>query len=171
MSALVALWAVVTSTAPLLAPLVAGDPIPTWRQPVANAEKFGAPQIDLRDFYRGGPSSQQRVLVTFGASWCAPCKKELAALNAARDRLGSAKVIVVVADETPEGRASMVKWLTEELAVPFAVVVDELGILRRRYRAEALPAAFVADAQGRLVWAKAGYDEGSVEGIIALLTR
>lgn len=161
-----------TSTrAPTLPPLAVGELIPTWRQPVVNAARWGSPSVELRAFYERGARATERVVVTFGASWCAPCKAELAALSAARDTLAAldARVVVVVVDREAEGRDAMVRWLTKELDVPFGVVVDELGILARRYRAEALPASFVADANGVLAWSKSGYDAGTVDALLELL--
>jgi hypothetical protein len=49
------------------------------------------------------------------------------------------------------------------------VVADELGILARRPRAESLPASFVADANGQLVWSKSGYDAGTIAALFELL--
>lgn len=173
-SALLLLLAAVptSSVSARLPPLAIGETMPAWRQPVQNAARFGAESVDLRDFWAGGPRAQERPFVTFAASWCQPCLAELRALSAARAALEAARtrVIVVVADDDVAGRAKLVRHLVEELDVPFAVVVDELGILRRRYRAEQLPASFVADTAGRLVWATSGYDEATSAALLGLLT-
>lgn len=156
-----------------LAPLTPGAPIPRWKLAVENPAAWGADEVDLRAFYEGGDRVDEQLIVTFGASWCGPCKLELKALVELRPLLDEmrTRVAVVVADSEPEGRAAMVAWLKDELQVPFAVVADDLGLLARRYRTTELPASFVADRSGALIWAHAGWDDDTLPALLDLLRR
>lgn len=168
-----------SSIAPLLVGLLTsqlpalevGDEIPRWRLPVENPSAWGSEHVDLRAFFDGGDRHDEQVVVTFGASWCGPCKLELKALLELRSLLDEMRtqVVVVVADQEPEGRAAMVAWLKADLQVPFAIVADDMGLLARRYRTSELPASFVADRQGRLIWAHAGWSSETTPALLKTL--
>lgn len=168
-----------SSIAPLLVGLLTsqlpalevGDEIPRWRLPVENPSAWGSEHVDLRAFFDGGDRNDEQVVVTFGASWCGPCKLELKALLELRSLLDEMRtqVVVVVADQEPEGRAAMVAWLKADLQVPFAIVADDMGLLARRYRTSELPASFVADRQGRLIWAHAGWSSETTPALLKTL--
>jgi len=170
---------VTSSIAPLLVGLLTsqlpalevGDEIPRWRLPVENPSAWGSEHVDLRAFFDGGDRNDEQVVVTFGASWCGPCKLELKALLELRSLLDEMRtqVVVVVADQEPEGRAAMVAWLKADLQVPFAIVADDMGLLARRYRTSELPASFVADRQGRLIWAHAGWSSETTPALLKTL--
>ncbi|NJK89261.1 MAG: TlpA family protein disulfide reductase [Myxococcales bacterium] len=157
--------------APTLPPLVEGDLIPTFRLPVENAESWGSEVLDLREWYGVDRKRSEQLVVTFGASWCAPCRLELQELSRRQEELSKAstRVVVVVADREPQGRREMVLWLMEDLRAPFAIVTDEFGILARRFRAQDLPASYLASSSGRLIWVHTGWDASTVPELIGKL--
>ena len=93
-----------SSIAPLLVGLLTsqlpalevGDEIPRWRLPVENPSAWGSEHVDLRAFFDGGDRNDEQVVVTFGASWCGPCKLELKALLELRSLLDEMRTQVVV---------------------------------------------------------------------------
>ncbi len=127
--------------------------------------------MDLRQFFGRGSLADKQLVVTFSASWCRPCRKELRAMVAAEEELRGldAVVVIIVADKEADGRAEMVAYLTDELKVPFPIVLDEFGLLSRRFRASRLPATFVPDHRGRLVLVSNGFEDGSLDQLVGTL--
>jgi thiol-disulfide isomerase/thioredoxin len=147
------------AAAPTARRLKVGAEMPLWRYPVGTPDRWPAGTVNLHEWMHDGARRDERVLITFGASWCGPCKLELTELATLRDELEAHRttVFVVISDEDPEGQAAMLEWV--EANTPFAAVVDDLGMIRRRYRVEQLPAAFVPDGCGRVALVSHGYDD------------
>lgn len=145
--------------------LTTGEPAPAFRMKTINAEKSGVKLVDTKD-----PVKRARVL-TFGASWCEPCKRELAELKGRAAKLDAAgvKLVVVVTDAEPDGIEAMRRLTVDELALPFAVISDRLGILSRRYHAEKLPYVVVIGADGNVEWVHSGFEAGSIDALMGVL--
>lgn len=147
-------------------PLAVGDVMPKFRLKVANPELAAHPMVDLGAWF--GDKAASKVLVTFAASWCKPCRKELTDLHAAREALSKAgvRVVVVVSDAEEKGREEMLDWLRGELGSTFYLVADDWGIVRTRYRASELPATFIGAANGVLTDIRRGYDPKLVSTLL-----
>ena len=111
------------------------------------------------------------VGITFGASYCEPCKKELRILAAQTEAIRDAGSILlsVVIDKDPEGIEVMRKLLVDELNVTFPVLSDRFGILARRYKATTLPMMLVIGPDGTVVWVHTGYDKNAIRGFLSRL--
>lgn len=140
--------------------------MPTFTLTSTNARRSGVDVVDLRGWFAKGET--RRTLVSFAASWCKPCRREIRDLTQARTALENAdvRVVIVVADEEDAGRGAMIDWL-EEQRVPFPAVIDDFGLLTRRFRASALPAVFVADARGVLVDVAFGFEKENLRALVA----
>lgn len=117
----------------------------------------------------GAVDPKKAVLLSFAASYCEPCKKELAELSQLEPALRAKGVLtaVIVIDKDEEGIAKMKKLLLEELAVPMPVLSDRFSILARRYGAEKLPYVVLIGGDGAVRWIHAGYDKKALEGALA----
>lgn len=114
-------------------------------------EDLSGNQVKLSD-YRG-----KVVLLTFWATWCGPCKKEMPVLQkflaANRD-----KGVEVLAINT-EGYASRskIKPFLEKEGLDLKVVFKDDEQLSS-YSYAAIPALYVIDREGRVAHARTGYD-------------
>lgn len=141
--------------------LAVGTEAPAFSLKLMNAEKVGRRTLALADHVGRNPAEPRRgLLLSFAASYCAPCKKELADLARAEPewRKAGLATAVVVIDTEPAGIEAMRAFLLDQLALPFPVLSDRFGILARRYRAEALPYVVLIDSAGIVRWSHAGYD-------------
>jgi len=100
-------------------------------------------QVKLSDF-RGQP-----VLVNFWATWCAPCRAEMPAIEAAYRRHKD-RGFVVLAVNVGES-ASRVKSFVEQLGLTFPVALDSKGETALVYRVRAIPSSFFIDGNGVIV--------------------
>jgi thiol-disulfide isomerase/thioredoxin len=104
----------------------------------------GAP----RELTLGG----QVTVINFWASWCAPCKREAAQLEAFASSAGSPRVIGV---DTNDARASALAFI-RRYGVSFPNLSNPDGSISIAYAIPGLPTTIVVDAHGRIAALLAG---------------
>jgi len=88
------------------------------------------------------------VLVSFWATWCPPCRKEMPDLDALYGRF-SAKGLVVLGISDEE--ADKVSPFIREHKVSFPVMLDPGRKAHEAFVVEGIPKSFVYDREGKLV--------------------
>lgn len=87
------------------------------------------------------------TIVHFFATWCAPCREELAALDAlVRDSDAHRVKLLVIDTGEPEAR---VRRFFEQNPKSFAVALDPDRVAAKAWDVSILPSSFVFDAAGR----------------------
>lgn len=113
---------------------------------------------------------QKVVVITFFATWCEPCKKELIELNAIFNKYRQDRLIVLaISMDLPESR-SEVRSLAKKLALSYPVLLDDdfTAVELFNQRREA-PFTLVINIEGKNTWSHSGYvfgDEKILEKII-----
>jgi thiol-disulfide isomerase/thioredoxin len=137
-----------------------------------NPQACGLTALDLRRHVGARATDPRDVLVlSFGRSDCAPCRSELPELRELANRSSDSRVmfVFVILDESEEGRRSMIELAVEQLALPFPVIDDRESILARRFGITELPLTILVERSGKLVWKRAGYSQGNISELAALL--
>jgi len=88
------------------------------------------------------------VLVNFWATWCAPCREEMPAME--RLYLKHRERGFVLLAVSVDADASLVKPFLERLKLTFPVALDAKMDLANAYGVRALPASFLIDRDGYL---------------------
>jgi peroxiredoxin len=117
------------------------------------AETIVAPDVELPDL-SGRPARLRDfrgrvVLLNFWATWCAPCREEMPALQLLAQELGP-QGLTVVGVNVKEPR-SKVEAFVREHELRFPVLLDADGRVGQAYQVFALPATFIVDRRGSLV--------------------
>jgi thiol-disulfide isomerase/thioredoxin len=130
-----------------------------------------APDFSSRDAVTHQPvslSAQQGkvVVLTFWATWCAPCRKELPVLEGLQRKLGKDRLVVYAVPwhEPEQTYGSLVKAAR---AWQITLVDDKWGGIAAHYGIRAIPHLFLVGRDGRISAEHTGYGEGSVEQLVA----
>jgi thiol-disulfide isomerase/thioredoxin len=123
----------------------AGDPAPS----------FSLRDGEGRDFYLTdivGEKSKEKgngVILSFFASWCAPCRLELPIINSFVDEL-KGKGIKVVLVALKEDFDVIVPLLAELKVDKPVVLSDQYGKTAEKYQVRFLPTTFFIDSDGKV---------------------
>ena len=89
------------------------------------------------------------VLLNVWATWCAPCRKEMPALLALKQKLGGAKFDVVAVSTDRGGIEKPRKFLTEAGALELGLFIDGGGRLASTLGVIGMPTTLLIDANGK----------------------
>lgn len=88
------------------------------------------------------------VLVSFWATWCPPCRKEMGDLNAISMQYQSQMVVLSLTSEEP---MTVVRWFQGVPAYHGKVLLDSGAKVAKQFHVDGLPTTFVYDRDGKLV--------------------
>jgi len=157
-----------------------GQLAPTFRLPVYNAREAGLTAVGLDRYVGPEPAEPgtKVLLVSFMASWCGPCKKELPYLQQLHEkyRAQGLRILAISIDTEPEGQRQ-VEALVAAGKLTFPVLKDRFNIVARRWLGtkSPLPSLFVLRPDGTVSAVHRGYSQdgvgllrAEVEGALAL---
>ncbi len=115
-------------------------------------------RVVLKEYWE--QQGKRAVVLSFFATWCQPCKEDLKYLQELQGRWeGQGLQVLVVHTQDPSVKAEGVKKFLGELQVNLPVLLDEYGIIGKRYGVIALPCNVLIDREGTLRAKYLGYGE------------
>ncbi len=149
-----------------------GLPAPSFSLRTLNPEQAGTGFVAL-DRYVGAEAEDpdaRVVLISFFASWCEPCKKELPLL-VQLDRMYRAQGLRVlgVNIDREEPAIAAARKLVADAKVTYPVLSDRFNFLARRYLGDQapLPSIFVVRRDGTIARIERGYSKDASKFLLA----
>lgn len=124
-----------------------GDTAPDFTVEMLNGEKVTLSSL------RG-----KVVLLSFWATWCPPCRQELAHLQKGVIDVFAGSDLVVLPISRGEKRATVEAFINK-MNYKFDVGLDGNQSIYRKYATNYIPRSFVVDKSGKVVYVAVGYDE------------
>ena len=139
--------------------------------PSVDVKKLDGQTVNIADFGKLG----KPVVISFWATWCSPCKKELDAINEEYKEWHEKYGVEIVAISVDDARsAAKVKATVEQKGWPFTILLDSNQDFQHAMNIESVPHSFLLNAKGEIVWEHNGYtpgDEAELEEKIAELKK
>jgi len=134
------------------------------------------PDVTLRDIdgkevnVANLAKSGKPVIISFFATWCKPCMRELKAIDELyadwQDETG-VTMYIVSTDQAQD--AHKVKPLVNGNGWEYKVLLDPNGTLKRAMNVQSIPHLFIIDSKGKTVYNHVGYTDGDENEIVKYL--
>ena len=140
----------------LLAP---GTPAPSFSLPTLSGERVSL-SIYCGETLSKPFSNKVRhtMILSFWATYCKPCQKEIPELISFADKHKTDNVVVLCVSIDKEG-AAIVEPFVKEKNYSVQVLLDPYTKTAERYGVKSLPALFVIDTMGVIRYSSLGYDD------------
>jgi thiol-disulfide isomerase/thioredoxin len=109
------------------------------------------------------------VLLNLWATWCAPCRREMPALNALQKQLGSKNFEVVALSVDRKGLDASAAFLKETGADALGLYIDETTTSLTKLQTLGLPISLLIDRKGREIGRLLGPAEWNSAEALALM--
>ncbi|MCC6808933.1 MAG: redoxin domain-containing protein [Deltaproteobacteria bacterium] len=146
-----------------------GEEALPFRIRVLNADKAKIPTFDIQDAI--GPEAtvkKKMVLMSFFATYCEPCKKELPFLGALYNEFKEQGLqIVSVSIDKEEDKIKVATELATQHDLQYPVLTDRFQVVAKRYFISKLPCLYFIDANMKVAKVSIGYDDNAQKEILA----
>lgn len=125
--------------------------------PAVTVKKLDGSKISSATFSNDG----KPIIISFWATWCKPCKKELDAISENYSDWQKETGVKLIAVSIDDVRSSG-KVVTDVRSKgwEFEVYLDENSDLKRAMNVNNVPFTFLVDGKGNIVWSHNSYTEG-----------
>ncbi|MDH3651046.1 MAG: TlpA family protein disulfide reductase [Saprospiraceae bacterium] len=127
--------------------------------------------VQLEDFVKDG----RITILSFWATWCSPCKKELDAIADVYEDWQSAYDVELIAISVDNARAlARVKPMVAEKGWPYMILADPNQALMRALHFQSVPHTILLNQEREIIYSHSGYlpgDEQALEEEIQALVN
>ena len=122
------------------------------------APDFSASTLDGRTVSLADFRGKKKVVVSFWASWCGPCQLEMPGLTRFyhdnHTPSSDFEILAISIDEDFKDASDFAS--AQKINIP--VLLDSKQKIARSYDVDAIPALFVVDKDGKVIYGHVGYD-------------
>ncbi len=154
-----------------------GDDAPMFAGLLHDPEAAGMQRIDLSSLVGSEADADQAakaVLLSFFATWCKPCKKEMPFLQQLSTEYKEKGLRVLsVAIDKDEATWPEIAALVKTNKVTYPIVKDRYNLIARQYLGDktALPSVFIIDKDAKVAMVKQGYPNDAAEFLRAAVEK
>jgi cytochrome c biogenesis protein CcmG/thiol:disulfide interchange protein DsbE len=135
------------------------------------------PEITLKDINGKSVNTKNLthcgpIIISFWATWCSPCKKELNAFDEIYEELKETygvKIVAVSIDD--EKTKNSVPLYIRAKGFEFQILLDPNGDFKRLMGVNNIPHTFIINKEGKIVYSHNNYVPGDEENLIEELKK
>ena len=146
---------------------------PTFFLPTLEGNNFFASEL-----YGERAKDPKVTVMSFSASWCAPCQKEIKALDSLAEKFPEVGCYLI---DYKEKKDVVQKWYNR-LKTKIPILLDQYGLAAKKFGVAAdgekggslaviLPSLFVMNEKGEIIYSHTGYEDKDAEKLEVLLQK
>lgn len=136
--------------------------------PSADVKTVDGKTVNTNTFSNDG----KPMVISFWATWCKPCKKELDAIAENYDEWQKETGVKLIAISIDDSRSSgKVGTDVKSKGWEYEVYIDENQDFKRAMNVNNVPHTFVVDGNGKIVWQHNSYADGDEEHLLEVLKK
>lgn len=136
------------------------------------------PSVNIKDV-KGNPFNTKNIrndgrpiIISFWATWCKPCIKELTAIADVYSDWQDETGVVLYAISIDDTRSSsQVAPLVNGKGWDYAVLLDQNGDFKRAMNVGPIPHTFLVNGKGEIIWQHTSFSEGAELELIDLVRK
>lgn len=144
---------------------------PTSTIPEIDVKTLEGKTVSIKDYVGQG----KITVISFWATWCSPCKKELDAIADIYEDWQADYNVELIAITIDDARTmAKVPALVETKGWEYTILADSKSELKKALNFQTVPQTFLLDAEGNIIYTHSGYnpgDEIELEDKIAALAK
>lgn len=144
---------------------------------IAAQAQMKVPEVSIQDIEFGTYNTLdiknpgKPIIISFWATWCAPCKSELNAIaDEWADWEETGVAFYAVSIDNSRTMNSVQPYVFGQ-DWPFEVLLDVNSEFRRAMNVNNVPHTFLLDGNGNVVWQHQGYNPGDEEELLELVHK
>ncbi len=114
-------------------------------------------RMALKDYWE--QKGSKAIVLSFFATWCEPCKEDLKYLQKVQNEYTGQGIQILAVLTQDSSKEEVTRKFLQGLGVQLPVLLDENGIIGKRYAITGLPCNFLVDQGGTLKAKYLGYSE------------
>lgn len=136
--------------------------------PAADVKTLDGKKINTSTIANDG----KPMIISFWATWCKPCKKELDAISEVYEEWQKETGVKLIAISIDDSRSSgKVVTDTKSHAWEYEVYLDENQDFKRAMNVNNVPHTFIVNGNGEIVWQHNSYSEGDEAHLFEVLKK
>lgn len=144
------------------APVRSQERVPEFRLPTVDGTTY-----DVKDVL-----GKNVIVISFWATWCIPCRREMLHLQKLYDQYRGAGLQVLAISIDDASRLSQVKPYVKKYQYTYPVLLDTDSLVIKKFQTQPeIPLTVVVDRQGRIVRRFQGYKPGDEETLKAAIKK
>ena len=148
--------------------LCAGQSSETKPLPSADVKTLDGKKMNTSKITNDG----KPIVISFWATWCKPCKKELDAISEVYEEWQKETGVKLIAISIDDSRSSgKVVTDTKSHGWEDEVYLDETQDFKRAMNVNNVPHTFIVNGKGEVVWQHNSYSEGDEEHLFEALKK
>jgi cytochrome c biogenesis protein CcmG, thiol:disulfide interchange protein DsbE len=125
--------------------------------PAASIKTIDGKTVNVQDYVGKG----KPTIISFWASWCSPCKRELDAMSEIYPEWQKKYGVELLAISIDDSRGlAKVPGIVSSKAWPFIVLADTNQELQQALSFQSIPETMLLDGEGNIVYTHSGYNAG-----------
>lgn len=126
-----------------------------------SAPDFKLQDVDKNTVELSSLTGKGPLLINFWATWCKPCVEEMQEFTKIFNEYNEKGFNILAVSIDNEKTVARVKPFVKSKNYPFTVLLDTNGETARKYYVgQSVPATFLLDKEGKIVYQSSGYKKG-----------